>query len=181
LRRAGETERIFPLLLALFVAAVVTAVGAWGAMDLGRLATSARRERLVGRMLLPIAALAAFGRYLVSLPDIMGSAPTAADYLAGPTFVWTIALLDLGLGVPAIVAACVGIRRGAAWAQRALYGVVAWLALVGAAVAGMAIAMLARDDPSMSAGAMAAASALALALVAIAGLLYAPVVRGARR
>ena len=90
---------------------------------------------------------------------------------------WTIALLDLGLGLPAIVAACVGIRRGAAWARRALYAVVGWLALVGTAVAGMAIAMFARDDPSMSAGAMVVMTVLALALVAIAVLLYAPVVR----
>lgn len=177
---AGNNELAFPLMLALFVAGVVCAVMAWVAIEPAGLGASPARERLVGRVLLPLAAVCVFGRYLVALPDVMSATPTAQDYLAGPTFFWTIALLDLGLSVPAIVATCVGLRRGAAWAPRALYAVTAWLALVGTAVAGMAVAMLLRDDPTMTAGGATAMVILAGALVAIAGVLFAPLLRRSR-
>jgi hypothetical protein len=174
---AGNNEQAFGLLLALFVLGVVTAVAGWGAIDLDRLRTSARAERLTGRVLLPLAGLAVFARYAGSLPEMMGSAPAMEDYLAGPTFVWTITLLDLGLLLPAVAAVCIGVRRGAPWARRALYAVVAWLALIGTAVAGMAIAMRLQDQPSMTAGAMAVMLALAAMLLAVAVTLFAPVLR----
>lgn len=174
----GNNERAFPIMLALFVLAVVNVAATWTVIDLRRLPTAPARERLVGRVLLPLAAVIVFSRYATTLPGIMSAAPTAADYLAGPTFVWTIVLLDLGIGLPAIVATCIGVRRGAAWSSRALYAVVGSLALIGLAVAGMAVAMLARDDPSMTAGAMATMVALGAALAAMAAYLYAPLVRG---
>lgn len=51
------------------------------------------------------------------------------------------------------------------------------LALIGIAVAGMAVAMFLREDPAMTAGAMAGMVALGLALAAMAGLLYVPLLR----
>jgi hypothetical protein len=87
---------------------------------------------------------------------------------------------DLGLALPAIVATCVGVRRGSGWARRALYGAVAWLGLVGIAVAGMAIAMWARGKASMSAGAAAVMTLLALGLAGMGVFLYAPVLRRSR-
>jgi hypothetical protein len=121
-----------------------------------------------------------FSRYAASLPELMGGSPGLEDYLAGPTFVWTITLLDLGIGLPAIVATCVGVRRRAAWSQRALYAVVGSLALIGLAVAGMAVAMFARNDPAMSAGGMVMMVALGLALGAMAGYLYGPLFSAGR-
>jgi hypothetical protein len=176
----GNNEQAFPLVLALFVLGIVTAIAAWGAIDLDRLRTSARAERLAGRVLLPLAGVAVFARYLGSLPDMMGSAPAMEEYRAGPTFVWTITLLDLGLLLPAVAATCIGVRCGVRWARRALYAVVAWLALIGTAVAGMAVAMRLQGQPSMSVGAMVVMLALAVMLLGIAVLLYAPVVRRPR-
>lgn len=177
LNLAGNNERFFPLLLALFVLGVCGAVAAWAATDLTRLPASDAGERLVGRVLLPIAAVLVFGRYPPALADWMSAEPTATDYLAGPIFGWTIALLDLGLALPATVAVCLGIRRDARWARKGLYAVVAWYALVGTAVAAMAIAMYVRDDPAMSAAQMVVMSALGAAMVALAVTLHAPLVR----
>jgi hypothetical protein len=175
LRIDGNNERAFPLMLALLVLAVVALVATWNAIDLpGR---PSGRENRTGRVLLPVAAVVVFSRYAAALPDLMSGSPASADYLAGPTFVWTITLLDLGIGLPAIVATCLGIRRGAAWGRRALYAVVGSLALVGLAVAGMAVAMFLRDDPAMSAGGMAMMVALGGALGALAAYVFAPLLR----
>jgi hypothetical protein len=84
------------------------------------------------------------------------------------------------IGLPAIVATCIGARRGAAWARRALYAVVGSLALIGVAVAGMAVAMFVRDDPAMTAGGLATMVTLAFVLAAMAVHLYAPLRATAR-
>jgi hypothetical protein len=173
----GNNERFFGLLLALSILGVCGAIIAWAAVDLSRLPVSSARERLVGRVLLPIAVVLVFGRYALALADWMSATPTAKDYLAGPTFGWTIALMDLGLALPASVAVCMGVRRGARWARKGLYAIVAWYALVGTAVAAMAISMYVRDEPTMSAAQMASMSVLGATLVALFVLLHAPLVR----
>jgi hypothetical protein len=178
--REGDNEAFFPLFLALFVLAVVAGLWAWSALDLERLPTAPRAERLVARVLLPLAAVVVFVRYLPSLADVMGGAPESEEYRAGPGFFWTIAWLDLGLALPATVAAIAGVARGAAWGRRALYAVVPWYALVGVAVGAMAVAMAIRDDPGASAGGAAAMCALGLALAGMAAVLLAPLRRGAR-
>ena len=48
--------------------------------------------------------------------DVAGDDPSAADYREAPTFYWTIALLDLGIGLPATIAGvsrCAGAGDGA--------------------------------------------------------------------
>jgi uncharacterized protein YjeT (DUF2065 family) len=183
LSRPGNSERFFPLFVVLFALGSAVAVRAWSTIELARLpALSERRLRLVGGVLLPLGALVAFSRYVPALPDAMSASPADGGYLAGPTFFWTIAMLDLGLALPAVVVACIGLLRGAAWGVKAAYGVVGWLALVGTAVAGMGIAMYANDDPNASLGATVAMTLLAVAFVALALLVYGPLVRtGVRR
>ena len=109
-----------------------------------------RAERLIGRWLIPAVATVVFVRYLPTLADWMSPNPEAEDYLAGPNFSWAIALLDLGLALPATVGVCFGYRLGAGWARAGLYALTGWFALVGAAVGGMAIAMQVRDDAAMT-------------------------------
>jgi hypothetical protein len=181
LMRAGNNERAFPLMLVMFAVAGVAAIAAWNAIDLDRVRTSPRAERLVARVLLPVAAFLVFSRYLPSLADVMSASPESEEYLAGPAFLWTIALFDLGIALPATVAACVGFRRGSSWARKALYSVVAWFALVGIAVAAMAIAMYLRDDPEMTAGGAAMMTAFGAAFAAITVYLTAPMIRSGRR
>ena len=98
--------------------------------------------------------------------------PEDPGYLAGPTFSWAIALLDLGVFLPATVAACAGLVRGAPWAHKALYTVVGWFGLVGPAVAGMAIAMYANGDPNASGANVVFMTALGLVFAALAVFLY---------
>jgi hypothetical protein len=170
----GNNERLFPLALALFAAGWMIAVMAWRALDAGELQLPERRARLIGRYVLPLLTLAAFGRYLPALADWMSGAPSDAGYLAGPTFAWTIALLDLGVLLPLTIAANVGILHGEPWAPKLLFMVIGCFGLIGPAVAGMAIAMAVNDDPTSSTGLVVFMTVLGLAFLALAVAVYRP-------
>lgn len=171
---AGNNQRLFPLCVVLFAAGWLVALTAWQAVDSEALRSSPDRERLIGRVVLPLLALVAFIRYVPSLADWMSSTPTDTGYLAGPAFAWTIALLDLGVFLPATVLACVGLVRGAGWGRKTLYLVVGWFGLVGPAVAAMAISMYLNDDPNASGGNAVFMTALGLAFAALAVFVFRP-------
>jgi hypothetical protein len=173
----GNNERIFPLCLLLFSAGWIVAFAAWHALDVGPVPTSRRRERLIGRVVLPVLAFLAFFRYLPALADWMSATPEDEAYLAGPSFSWAIAMLDLGVFLPATVVTCVGLVRGRPWARQAMYLLVGWFGLVGAAVAAMAITMYVNDDPNASAGNAVFMTALGIAFAALALWVYAPLFR----
>src|SRR5690349_10607221 len=168
----GTNQRLFPLCLALFTVGWLVVLTAWNAIDRGYLVRSRRRELLVARLVLPVLAVLAFGRYLPALADWMSAAPTDPGYRAGPAFSWTIALLDLGVFLPATVLTCIGLGRGAAWARTALALVVGWFGLVGPAVAAMAGILYLHHDPTASAGntIFLVLLGLAFALVAVLAL-----------
>jgi hypothetical protein len=178
---AGNNERLFPLCLILFAAGWLVALAAWNAIDSERLTSSRQRERLLGRVILPALALVAFVRYLPSLADWMSAHPTDKSYLAGPSFSWAIAMLDPGVFLPVTAATCVGLAGGRAWARKALYAVVGWFGLVGSAVAAMAIAMIVNGDPNGSAGMAIFMTALGLAFLALAIVLFGPLLGRATR
>lgn len=170
----GDSQLLFPLYLVLFVLGWAVALGGWLLLEPGSVPAARRRERLVGRAVLPALAFLAFFRYLPALADAMSAQPTDGGYLAGPGFFWTIALLDLGVFLPATVAACVGLVRQTPWRHRALYLVVGWFALTGPAVAAMAIAMELNGDPNASGGVTALMVSLGLLFTLLAVLLYRP-------
>src|SRR3954447_20148585 len=172
---AGDNERWFPLLLVLFTLGVVATALAWAELTTALPVGSDRAERLIGRRLLPAVAAVVFVRYIPTLGDWM-SAPQAKDYVAGPNFSWTIALLDLGVALPATIAVCSGYRRAVSWGRAGLYALAGWFALVGAAVAGMAIAMQLRGEPAMTVPQMLVMVILGGVLIALAAALYAPAV-----
>jgi hypothetical protein len=167
-RLPGNSQRLFPLLLLLFAAGWIVALLAWNLIDIERLPRQRRRELVIGRFVLPVLALVPFVRYVPGLTDWMSARPQDKGYLAGPTFAWTIAMLDLGVFLPATIAACAGLIRGARWAPKALYVVVGWFGLVGAAVAAMAIAMDVNDDPNASTGSTIFMCVLGAAFLALA-------------
>jgi hypothetical protein len=176
-QRAGNNERFFLLYLALFVLAGAIGLRAWNAIDLARVAP-VPRTRFLGQVLLPLAGVLVFARYLPLVANAARAKPLGGDYTAGPTFFWTIALLDLGVGLPTLIATVVGLRRGREWAAKALWVLVGWLALVGPAVAGMATVMYVNHDPNASIATLAIMSGLALALVALAVFVFLPLSRG---
>ena len=136
LNLAGNNERFFPLLLTLFVLGTCGAIAAWAAIDLSRLPESNARERLIGRVLLPIAAVLVFGRYPLGLANWMSATPDR-QRLPGRT---ELRLDDRPVGPRARAAGQRGrlhrrTPRGAMGHRNGLYAIVAWYALVGTAVA----------------------------------------------
>jgi hypothetical protein len=181
-RLPGNNELLFPLYLVLFALGWIVGLVAWNALEADRLPGSPRRDRVLGRVVLPVFAFLAFFRYIPALADWMTSEPKDAGYLAGPTFSWAIAMLDLGVFLPATVAACVGLVRGAPWAHKALYLVIGWFGLVGPAVSAMAIVMYVNGDPNASGGNVVFMTALGLVFAVLALVLYQPMFgKGGRR
>ena len=138
LARPGNNELLFPLYLFLFALGWGSALVAWHALAPEQTPRSQRRARVLGKAVLPLLAFLAFSRYVPVLVDVMSGDPHDSGYLAGPTFFWVIAMLDLGVFLPATVATCVGLVHGSGWAPKALYLVAGWFGLVGPAVAAMA-------------------------------------------
>jgi hypothetical protein len=122
-------------------------------------------------------AFLAFFRYLPALADWMSAAPEDEGYLAGPSFAWAIAMLDLGVFLPVTVLTCIGLVRGRVWARKALLLVVGWFGLVGLAVAAMAITMYVNDDPNASAANAVFMTALGGAFAALAVWIFRPLFR----
>jgi len=178
---AGNNEKLFPLCLALFAAGWIVSLTAWNRLPPNPAPDTRDRDRLIGRILLPILALLAFVRYLPALADAMSANPSEEGYLAGPAFFWTIALLDLGVFLPATIATCIGLLRGSRWAHKALYLVAGWFGLVGAAVAAMAIAMQINDDPTATTANTILMTALGAAFVLLAIYVFRPLLGTAQR
>jgi hypothetical protein len=146
--RPGNQERYFPLLLVQLLLALAVAVLAWRAADPSRLAAlPTRRRHLLGSSLLVLAAALVLGRYLPTLADVMSAHPTDADYLAGPTVFWTVALEDLGFCIPALIVAGIATLRSRGPAVPVLaYAGAGWLLLIGLAVLAMATSSLLAGD-----------------------------------
>jgi hypothetical protein len=170
----GNNERLFPLALLLFASGWAVALAAWRSVAVERIARPRRRELLIGRVVLPVLGFLAFVRYLPAVGDAMSSTPKDEGYLAGPSFFWAIAMLDLGVFLPLTAIACFGLVRGAPWAPKALYTVVGWFGLVGPAVAAMAVTMYINDDPNASAGSGLFMTGLGVAFALLAIVLYRP-------
>ncbi len=174
-RYPGNSEQFFPLLLALFVLGGVVAAAAWTQLDVERLAPlSPRGRRIAGAFLFLVVAFLVLGLHLPGLLDAWSEQPQSTEYLENPTVFWVVKLMDLGIIVPVAVAAGVGVLRGAPRAQQALYALVAWFTLLGAAVAAMAMTMLINDDPAASVGLAIGFTAAAAGFAVLAAWLYRP-------
>ncbi len=171
-RYPGNSERFFPLFLGLLVLATGVAIRAWSTIDVERLPVTSRRlDRVVGWFALVVAVFLTVGLHLPGLLDAWQAQPSAPEYLADPAVFWLVKLMDLGLVVPALVAVGWGTLRRASWARQAIYGAIGWMAMLGTAVAGMAIVMQATGDPAAT-----TANTIAFTLFALAGLVLATLV-----
>ena len=175
----GNNERWFPWHLGLFVLAAVTLVGAWSIVDDGRLPRwSRRRRRATAAALFGLAGFVALVQWLPAWIDMASGQPSRADYLQSPAMTWTIALLDLGVAVPAAVTAAIGLLRATSWGRTAAFAVTGFFALVGPAVAAMAITMQVNDDPNARAGDVVVMASVGLLLLALGVAVYRPLLRG---
>lgn len=177
-RYAGNSERFFPLYLGLFVLAGAIAIRAWTIIDIGRLPVVRRRVDLtLGIFLLGMAAFLAVGLHVPGLIDAWADQPTSTEYLADPSVFWLVKFMDLGIIVPTLVLAGIGILRGRGWAGKVKYAAVGWAALLGASVAGMAIVMQARADQAASSANTIAFSTFAAVAIVLAVVVYSPLLR----
>lgn len=170
--------RILPLHLAIFALGWGLLVAAWTRISVDDLpALSGRRARWAPIGLLLLAAFTA-SLYVSAAAGVVAGAPIAAEYATDPGMYWSIVLLDLGVVVPATVATALALRRGARWAQPALYGVAGWFTLVPVSVSAMALVMLANDDPAASVGMVAVLSVAAVIFTLFAAWVYRPLFDG---
>lgn len=145
-----DTSPAVLLHLVVFALGTAVAVAGWAFAMRTDWPVSSRRQRRRWTALLT--ALAAFVtlRYLRLLAGTVTGAAIPEEFASEPAFYWSIVLLDLGLVVPATVAAAVTVHRGSRVALPATYAVVGWFALVPPSVAAMAAVMLWREDPYAS-------------------------------
>lgn len=172
---------VLPLHLAMFILGAGIAAAAWGAIDLKRLPdmthTSKRRYGIV------LLALAAFVvcRYLPALFAGLRGEPLTAEFRTDVSMYWSIFLLDLGIVVPATIAAGAALIRGTPWGPKPLYAIFGWFALVPPSVAAMAIVMVVNEDPNGSTPQAIVLTVAAVAFAALAVWVYRPLFDSDRR
>jgi hypothetical protein len=165
---------VLPLHLVLFVLGGGIAVAAWSAVDPEHLPAMRRRSERRYAILLLVLAAFIVSRYLPALfADLRGD-PLPDEFRADVSMYWSIFLLDLGIVVPATIAAALALIRGTGWGKKALYAVFGWFALVPPSVAAMAIVMVAKDDPNASAGEAVVLTVVAVLFAVLAVRLYRP-------
>ena len=177
-RYQGNSERFFLLYLGLFVIAGAIAIRAWAMIDSDRLPVTKRWvDRTLGVFFLVVAAFLVVGLHLPGLVDAWADQPTSAEYLADPAVFWLVKFMDLGLVVPGLVITGVGILSARPWVAKLEYAAVGWAALLGSSVAGMAVVMQMTGDPAASVANTVAFGSFAAIALAMAAVLYAPLLR----
>ena len=155
LRVSGNNEQFFPFHLALFVLAMGVFLFAWNAIEDERLRPHSRpSDRMRAMVLVTLAGFILVGRWLPALIELVEGTPALADFRENPTSFLLIGWLDLGIVVPAAITAAVGLLRGAPWARKAAYAVIAWFAFVPASIAAMAITRVVNGDSNADTGTM---------------------------
>jgi hypothetical protein len=162
---------------AIFTLSCGTAVWAWvlgSRQPLPHL--TARRRRISSAILILLAAFV-LTRYIGAMTGSITGGTLPAEFLNARTFYWSIFLLDLGVVVPATIAAGYGLIRGAHAAHTALYALVTWYALVPPSVAAMSATMVVNGDPNASSGQTFLLVVVSFVFAAFAAWIYLPLMR----
>jgi len=146
-RYTGNVERFFPLYAALVAGGVAIATLAWSRLSASDIPVpgDGLRRTLAG-IFLGIGGLVALA-WAQQIRLVVTGNPTA-DYQEGPTLFWVIKLLDFGFLIPLLLATGVGLLRRRPVAIRVAYGLAPFVTCLAASIAGMAIAMEVKGDPS---------------------------------
>jgi hypothetical protein len=146
-RYQGNVEKFFPLYAGLVAVAGVIAAAAWSQLGRAGLPVpSVRLRRGVAGLFVTFAALIALA-WSRQIQLVVTGHPTT-EYLEGPTLFWLIKLLDFGFVIPAMVVTGIGLLRAHPSAIKATYGLVGFLTCLAGSIAGMAVAMELKQDPS---------------------------------
>lgn len=148
-RYPGNAENAFPLYLALIAGGA--ALAALAAAQLVRERTvlpSDRLRKVTAGIFMTIAAFFALA-WIAQITQVYRGDPPV-DYADGPTLFWLIRMLDLGFLLPALAITGIGLIRRHPLAVKAAYGMATFATCLAGAVAAMAIAMWATDDPAAS-------------------------------
>jgi hypothetical protein len=178
--RPGNNEDFFLLHLGLFVLSAGVAIMAWFSVEDDRMPVASRRFQFwTGLLLLAVAAFLVL-RYAPALAEIWRGRPTD-EYVEDPIAFWLIAFMDLGMVMPVAIAGGVALLRQAQGAQKLMYAIVAWFALVAPAVAAMGFAMAINDDPNASWGSAIAFAIYGAIFALLATYLFRPLFSPATR
>jgi hypothetical protein len=169
----GNNQRFLAFHLAMFVLGVVVFAAAWTAVSLPLPPRSRVADRRRMWVMAGVAAFIAL-RWSPVLVALTSGADAGAAFRDNPTAQLLIALLDLGLVVPAAIAVTIGLWRGAPWARKGAYAVIGWFSLVPVSVAAMAVTMQLRGDPDASLASSVGLSMVAITCLAAATALYRP-------
>ena len=177
LRLPGNVERFFPLLLAVFVLAEAAVVLGWRSLP-SELPALGRRVRQVAALALFFVALfLVVGLHLRTMLLAWRDPAQMTEYASSPTPFWLVKLMDLGIVVPAALAAGIGLARGAGWALRVAYPLLTAYTFLGLSVTGMALLMNLRADPDASVGLAVGFGLFAAVFAGVTALLYRPLLR----
>lgn len=164
-RYPGNVERFFPLYAGLVAGGAALAAVAWAQLRAAKVPapSDALRRGLAG-IFLGIGGFFALAWAQQIRLVVTGDPP--AEYKEGPSLFWIVKLLDFGLVIPLLMATGVGLVRRRPAAIRAAYGLATFATFLAGSVAGMAIAMHVKDDPSAQ-PAMLAVLVPAVAVLAV--------------
>ena len=162
-RYDGNAEKFFPLYAALVAGGAAVAVYAWSRLGQTELPgpPDGLRRALAG-VFLGIGGFFALAWAAQIRLVLTGQPP--AEYVEGPTLFWLIKLLDCGFVIPALLATGLGLLRKHPAGIKAAYALAPFGTCLAGSVAGMAVAMEVKGDPSSQ------PAMLAVVLPATAGL-----------
>jgi hypothetical protein len=165
LRYPGNNEKAIPLYLTLIILGWAVALRSWQELAPvnATLPTGGLRRGLAA--LLIVLALFFTLTWVRGIADVIGG-KQVQEYQQDPVLFWLVRVMDLAFVIPAALIAGVGLLRCSGWATRLATATTSFLTLEVAAVAGMASAMLLRDDPSASLALLVVTLVSALALAA---------------
>jgi hypothetical protein len=169
----GNNEDFFLLHLGLFILSMGLALLAWISIEDERVPKTSRRfQQWTGVLMFAVAGFLLL-RYIPALGGIWQNEPPD-EYLEDSIAFWLIALMDLGIVMPAAVVCGVLLLKRDAGALKLMYAIAGWFALVGPAVAAMGFAMWANEDPNASLGSAIAFTVYGAVFAVLAAYLYRP-------
>jgi hypothetical protein len=146
-RYDGNVEKFFPLYARLVAGGAAIAAFTWGQLgETGAPLPPGRLRRMMAGIFLGLGSF--FVLAWAQQIRLVYSGNATAEYQEGPTIFWLIKLLDFGFMIPLLLATGAGLLRRNRTAIKAAYGLATFATCLAGSIAGMAVVMQAKGDPS---------------------------------